>query len=126
VPRALIFALLASAACTAPEAKSFDISALQPTVEADQKALSGWFVLGEGFREFRLYPSKRDLGKTGSGECVSGMMLSLAGVPTPDFNGLRMAVTGSIHRAGSAEVGATRDACGAGIILLASDVSVAQ
>lgn len=88
--------------------------------------LHGWFEFGDGFREFRLYPLKHDLGNTGRGACVSGMMLSLAGVPTPDFDGRHVVVTGSIHRAGDAEVGATQDVCGASVILLASDVAVAE
>jgi hypothetical protein len=118
-------ALLGLAACS-PVAKSFDISALEPTVEADQKTLTGWFQMEEGFREFRLYPVETDIGKTGGAICLSGLALSLAGVPTPDFNGERMSVTGSVHRVGSAEAGATSDACGAGVVMLAVDIAVAE
>jgi hypothetical protein len=117
---------LALAACAPQAAKSFDISALQPTVEADQKTLTGWFQMDDGFREFRLYPAESDLGKVGGAVCLSGLALSLAGVPPPDFNGQRMTVTGSVHRVGSAEAGATADPCGAGMVLLAVDIAVAE
>jgi len=114
---------VAVSACGPAAGKSFEISGLRPTVEADQQALTGWFQIGDGFREFRLYPEQRRLGEIGKGSCVSGLGLSLAGVPTPDFNGRRMTVTGSVHRAGSAEVGAATDACASGLIILASDIS---
>jgi len=117
--------VLALAACSAPSAESFDISKLQPTVEADQKTLTGWFQT-DGFRNFRLYPAKADLGQTGKGSCISGIALSLAGIPTPDFNNRMMTITGSIHRTGSAEAGSTADSCGSGIVLLAMDISVPE
>ena len=125
--RALVsLGLLGLAGCAAPVPKSFDISALEPTVEADQKTLTGWFQIEEGFREFRLYPVESDLGKIGEAVCLSGLALSLAGVPTSDFNGVRMSVTGSVHRVGSVEAGATRDVCGAGVVLLAIDIAAAE
>jgi hypothetical protein len=126
--RAGFAVLLASAfaACTPAPAKSFDISALKPTVEADQQTLTGWFQMGDGFREIRLYPEQRHLGETGKGACISGMGLSLAGVPTPDLNGKLMTVIGSVHRAGSAEVGTTADTCGSGLIILAMDISAPE
>jgi hypothetical protein len=117
---------LALCACASPAAKTFDISALKPTVEADQKALTGWFQLSGGFREFRLYPSKSDVGKTSRGSCISGIALSLAGVPTTDFHNRLMTVTGSIHGAGSPEAGSTPDTCGSGMVLLAMDISVPE
>lgn len=116
----LALALLALGGCLSSK-PAFDIATLQPTTEdADQVTLTGWLQLGG---QIRLYPDKKHLGETGKATCISGVLLSLAGRPGPEFNDKRMAVSGYLRRMGSESAGALKDECGSGLILLADGVS---
>ena len=109
-------ALVAASACAS--APSFDLGKLQPTAEAEQVTLTGYFDLNG--LQFRLYP-----GASGpNAPCLSGALTSLAGVPTPDFTNRIMALTGHLHRTTDPQAETIPTACGGAIVMLANDVSV--
>ncbi|MDP3736038.1 MAG: hypothetical protein Q8R02_01535 [Hyphomonadaceae bacterium] len=111
---------MALGGCLTPK-PAFDIPTLKPTEEADQVVLTGWLQLGD---QIRLYPEKKHLGDMGKATCISGVLLSLAGRPGPEFNDRRVAVSGYLRRFGGEGSGSLKDECGSGLILLADGVSV--
>ena len=107
--------------CMTPK-PAFDIATLQPTTEdADQITLTGWLQLGD---QIRLYPEQKHLGETAKSTCISGVLLSLAGLPGPEYNDKRMAVSGYLRRMGAEGARTIKDECGSGLVLLVTDVSV--
>jgi hypothetical protein len=111
----LALAALAAGACATP---SFDIAKLQPTPEAEQVTLTGYFDLNG--LQFRLYPGASDA----NAPCLSGALTSLAGVPTPEFTNRQMALTGHLHRTTDPEAENIPNACGGALVMLANDVAV--
>lgn len=115
-------AVLATACSTPTAPPTFDIAATRPTGDGDAATLTGWFTFSD--RTFRLYPTRT---KPADGApCLSGVLLSLAGVPTPDFNDRPMTVMGFIYdKADEAAQGAANP-CQSGVIIEAIEISVPE
>ena len=111
--RALALALLLNG-CQTP-APTFNPAALQPAAEDAQPAvLAGYLHVGDG--GLRLYPTQAAL-TAGSKDCLSILALSTAGVPTREFHGRLMAVTGALEKRAI-------EGCSAALAIIASDISV--
>ena len=119
--RAAILAGLALAACQPAAKPEFDVAGLKPGDEP--VTLTGWYVASDRAREFRLYPTNADLKAVGKAQCVSGVATSLAGVPPETIDGQRMSITGNFYAPGSPDIGETKNDCGAGVVLVANDIS---
>ena len=111
---ATVLLALAAGCASAP---SFDLARLQPTPEADQVTLTGYFDLNG--LQFRLYPGA----STADAPCLSGALTSLAGIPTPEFTNRQMTLTGHLHRTTDPEAENIPNACGGALVMLANDVS---
>lgn len=109
----LTASLLSLAGCASPP--TFDIGRLQPTPDAEQATLTGRFELNG--RQFRLYPGDGDA-------CLAGVLTSLAGIPPSEFTNRQMTLSGRLLAVGSEEAGSLADPCGAGLIMLADEVTV--
>ncbi len=112
--RLLLIGVLALAACSTP-LKLDLLNGIKRVDDAEQIQLTGLLVLNGG--DFRLYPNGP------AGGCISGTLLSLAGIPTPEYSNRTMAVTGYLHVAGTETAGATKDDCKAGMVLHATEVT---
>jgi hypothetical protein len=117
----LVLTGLALAACQPAAKPEFDVAGLKPGDEP--VTLTGWYAASDRGREFRLYPTNADLKAIGKGECVSGVATSLAGIPPETINGQRMSITGNLFAPGSPDIGETKNDCGAGVVLVAMDIS---
>jgi hypothetical protein len=111
------------AGCSAPEpvAKpSFDLAGMKPTADGDAATLTGWFTL-EG-RAFTLYPT---LTKPASNApCLSGVLLSLAGMVTPEYTNRPMTVSGYVFDAKDPAAEGAANPCQSSVIIEAIDVMV--
>lgn len=118
----LICSVLLAAACS-PEAKpSFDIAAVKPGGEGDTATLTGWLVLND--RSFQLYPT---LTKPAEGAtCISGVLLSLAGMPPPEYSNRPMSISGYVFDAKDDAAQGAANPCGSSVILEAIDVMVPE
>ncbi len=119
----LVCCVMLAVGCSAPEpaAKpSFDLAGMKPTADGDAATLTGWFTL-EG-RSFTLHPT---LTKPASNApCLSGVLLSLAGVPTPEYSDRPMTISGYIYDAKDPAAEGAANPCKSGVILEAIDVMV--
>lgn len=111
----ILCAMVVSACVVHPPA--FDPSRLETSQDGEAVTLTGWLHIGS--REFQLYA---DPGRA-AGPCVSGFLLSLAGVPTDDQNDRRMSVTGYLEPAGTEAAEGVSNPCGAPMVLMALEVA---
>ena len=112
-----------AAACTAPapEAKpTFDLAGLQPSADGDAPTLTGWLVI-DG-RSFRLYPTATK--PADNSPCVSGVLLSLAGMPTPDYSDRVMNVAGYVYGEKDDAAQGAPNPCHSAVIVEAIEVSI--
>lgn len=116
----IVIAGLMLAGCAPPAAPpTFDVAGLKPTPDGDTATLTGWFRFTD--RSFTLTPSKT---KPADGApCLSGVLLSLAGVPTPDFNDREMSVTGYVFGVADDAAQGAANPCNSQVILEAIEVS---
>ena len=122
--RAIVLAGLVLAACQPAAKAEFDVASLKP---GDEPAtLTGWYAASDRYREFRLYPAAGDQKAMGKGQCISGNATSLAGVPPETLEGKKIVITGNLFAPGSADIGETKNDCGAGAVILANDISYAD
>lgn len=115
----LVCCVMLAAGCSAPEAKpSFDVAGVKPTPDGDTATLTGWFVLND--RSFRLYPTltKPD----DDAKCISGVLLSLAGVPPPEYSNRPMSISGYVYDVKDDAAQGAANPCGSSVILEAVDV----
>ena len=122
--RIAILAGLTLAACQPAPKPEFDVAGLRPGDEP--VTLTGWYAASSAYREFRLYPVDGDHKAMGKGQCVSGNATSLAGVPPETLEGKKVVITGNLFAPGSSDIGETKNECGAGAVILASDISYAE
>lgn len=118
----LVCCMMLAAACS-PEAKpSFDIVAVKPTAEGDAATLTGWFRLTD--RSFRLYPTLTK--PADDAKCISGVLLSLAGVPTAEYSDRPMSISGYVFDAKDEASQGAANPCNSTVILQAIDVMVPE
>jgi hypothetical protein len=114
--------VMLAAACTAPETpetkSTFDVAGLKPTSDGETATLIGWFKL-DG-RSFRLYPALTE--PEASDACVSGVLLSLAGVPTEDESDRPMSITGFIYDTRDEAASGAANPCNSRVIIAAIEV----
>lgn len=119
----LVCCVMLAAGCSAPApaAKaSFDLAGLKPTADGETATLTGWFTL-EG-RAFTLTPTLTKPGADAA--CLSGVLLSLAGAPTPDYSGRPMTVSGYVYDAKDEAAEGAANPCKSSVIIEAIDVMV--
>ncbi len=117
----LVCCVMLAAGCSTPAAKpTFDVAGMKPTADGETATLTGWFKL-DG-RSFQLYPT---LTKPGANDmCVSGVLLSLAGVPTPEYSDRPMTVSGYVFDAKDEAAEGAANPCKSSVIIEAIDVMV--
>jgi hypothetical protein len=115
--------ILTLSACQAPAA-TFVVANLKPSEEPAE--ITGWYVAAEYNRAFRLYPTDDEHYAKGSGQCLSGIASSLAGVPPETMDGRKVTITGPLYASGSPDLGDTPNDCGASVMMLANDIVYAD
>ncbi len=111
--------VMLAAACSAPAPKpTFDIAVVKPTPDGETAALTGWFELEE--RSFKLYPSMSK--PAGDAACLSGVLLSLAGMPPPEYTNRPMTISGYVYGATDEANAGAANPCGSSVIIQAVDV----
>ena len=86
----------------------------------DAPTLTGWLVI-DG-RSFRLYPTATK--PADNSPCVSGVLLSLAGMPTPDFSDRVMNVSGYVLDKNDPGAEGAANPCQSSVIITAIEVDV--
>jgi hypothetical protein len=115
--------LMFAAACSTPAAKpTFDLAGMKPTPDGETATLTGWFNLVD--RTFRLYPTAAK--PANDAPCLSGVLLSLAGMPTPEDSNRPMTVTGYVYAKGDEAAQGAANPCQSGVILEAIEVSAPE
>ena len=121
--RFLACCAMLAAACTAPAPAAkptFDLAGLKPSADGDAPTLTGWLVI-DG-RSFRLYPTATK--PADNSPCVSGVLLSLAGMPTPDFSDRVMNVSGYVLDKNDPGAEGAANPCQSSVIITAIEVDV--
>ncbi|MEQ1782453.1 MAG: hypothetical protein ABMA14_13910 [Hyphomonadaceae bacterium] len=115
--------VLLATGCTAPGPAvkpTFDLANLKPSADGDAPTFTGWLVI-DG-RDFKLYPTAAK--PADNDPCVSGVLLSLAGMPTPDFSNRVMNVTGYVFDKIDPGAEGAANPCHSAMIVEAIEVSV--
>lgn len=117
----LVCCVMLAAGCSTPAAKpTFDLAGMKPTPDGETATLTGWFKLER--QSFELYPTMTKPGANDA--CVSGVLLSLAGVPKPEDSDKPMTVTGYVYGAGDDAAQGAPNPCHSGMIVEAIEVDV--
>ena len=119
----LICCVLLAVGCSAPApaAKpSFDLAGVKPTADGEVATLTGWFKLSD--RSFQLYPTLTKPGATDA--CVSGVLLSLAGVPTAEDSDKPMTISGYVYGEKDDAAQGAANPCHSSVIIEAIEVAV--
>lgn len=115
--------MLAMAGCQAPAEKpSFDLPGLKPTADGETATLTGWFRLND--RSFSLYPTLTK--PADNAPCLSGVLLSLAGNPTPEYSDRPMTISGYVFGEKDDAAQGAANPCKSSVILEAVDVTVPE
>lgn len=118
----LAFCAMLMAGCQAPPAAkpTFDAEGMKPAPDGETATLTGWFrFVG---RDFQIYPTMT--APTGDTPCLSGVLLSLAGVPTPDFADRPMKVSGYVANADDPSVEGVVNPCKSAVVISVVDLEV--
>lgn len=110
--------LLLVTACTPAAKPTFDIAAVKASPDGDAPTLTGWLLI-DG-RGFRLYPSSSK--PAADAPCLSGVLLSLAGVPTADMSDRVMTVSGFILDKSDPGAEGAANPCQSDVIITALEV----
>lgn len=110
--------LVLAVACTPATKPTFDISTVKASPEGDAPTLTGWLQI-EG-RSFRLYPSTTK--PAANAPCLSGVLLSLAGVPTDDMSDRLMSVSGFILDKDDPSAEGAANPCQSDVIITAIEI----
>ena len=94
------------------------IRSLQAGIQVHPK--TGWLVI-DG-RSLRLYPTATK--PADNSPCVSGVLLSLAGMPTPDFSDRVMNVSGYVLDKNDPGAEGAANPCQSNVIITAIEVSI--
>ena len=111
---AVCLAILAGCVTPPVEVPAFDAAALAARADDDAVDIVGWYDRDHN----RLYSTRSALKRTDASFCVDLRLLSLAGVPTPDMQARRVAISGHVVRAADA-------ACATGLRVEVSDLTIA-
>ena len=114
-----VLSLILVAGCTPPAPPTFDLAGLKPTADGETATLTGWFKL-DG-RSFTLTPSATK--PADNAACLSGVLLSLAGNPTPEYSDRTMTVSGYVYDAKDDAAEGAANPCHSGVIIEAIEVS---
>ena len=117
----LVCCVMLAAGCSTSAAKpTFDLAGMKPTADGDAATLTGWFKL-EG-HSFQLYPTMTRPGANDA--CVSGVLLSLAGVPRAEDSDRPMTVSAFVYDAKDDAAEGAPNPCHSAVIVEAIEVSV--
>ncbi len=119
--RGLLVCLVMLAGCSVPTVKpTFDAAGMMPTPDGETATLTGWFKL-DG-RSFQLYPTTTK--PAAKDACVSGVLLSLAGIPTSGESDRPMTISGYVYDAKDDAAQGAANPCQSAVIVEAIEVAI--